>query len=97
MKSTGEKFRQLKVAVFSKESRVDDCLGNGKVEIVETLKTGEFDGECSLSLFSFAPPLSFVGNRDPLIGWLDSRLDRWIQRMRCSMCCRGGLLSGNSF
>ncbi|EGN99131.1 hypothetical protein SERLA73DRAFT_17409, partial [Serpula lacrymans var. lacrymans S7.3] len=35
--------RTLEVSVWSKETRKDDCVGQAKVDIKETLKTGEFD------------------------------------------------------
>ncbi|KAG6865896.1 hypothetical protein C0991_010729 [Blastosporella zonata] len=43
MKQLVEKFRKLEVACFAKESRSDDILGKGEVDIADTLKTGEFD------------------------------------------------------
>jgi len=34
----------LEVKCWSKERKEDECLGTGKIDIGETLKTGEFDG-----------------------------------------------------
>ena len=45
MKNTAEKYRKLEVACYCKESKTEDLLGNGAVDITETLKTGEFDGK----------------------------------------------------
>ena len=44
MKTATGKFRQLEVTCFAKESKSDDSLGSGTLDITETLKTGEFDG-----------------------------------------------------
>ncbi|KAJ8487820.1 hypothetical protein ONZ45_g14192 [Pleurotus djamor] len=49
MKNSAEKYRELKVSCWSKESRNDQNLGEGKVNINETLKTGEFDDWVGLS------------------------------------------------
>lgn len=43
-KDDTEKHRTLELACYSKEPRSDDLLGKGKVNITETLKSGEFDG-----------------------------------------------------
>lgn len=45
MKSSADKYRKLEVSCFAKEHRSDDILGKGTVDISETLRTGEFDGE----------------------------------------------------
>lgn len=45
MKDSATKFRELKVSCWSKEPRTDEKLGEGKIDIAETLKTGEFDGK----------------------------------------------------
>ncbi|KIY44748.1 hypothetical protein FISHEDRAFT_50626, partial [Fistulina hepatica ATCC 64428] len=45
-----EKTRTLHVSCWSKELREDDCLGEGTVDITNTLKTGEFDDWVPLSL-----------------------------------------------
>ena len=37
--------RQLEVTCWRAESREDEEIGKGKVDISDTLKTGEFDGE----------------------------------------------------
>ena len=37
--------RQLEVACWRAEPRDDEEIGKGKVDISETLRTGEFDGE----------------------------------------------------
>ena len=44
-KSVSDETRKLEVACYSKEPRSDDLVGRGEVDISETLKTGEFDGE----------------------------------------------------
>ncbi|KAF4597482.1 hypothetical protein EYR40_007941 [Pleurotus pulmonarius] len=49
MKDAAAKFRELKVSCWSKEPRTDEKLGEGKIDISETLKTGEFDDWISLS------------------------------------------------
>jgi Ca2+-dependent lipid-binding protein len=38
--------RMLEVTCWRAESRGDEEIGKGKVDINDTLKTGEFDGEC---------------------------------------------------
>ena len=43
--SKGKKVKTLKVACYSKEARVDAIVGEGELDISETLETGEFDGE----------------------------------------------------
>jgi Ca2+-dependent lipid-binding protein len=43
-KEGGEKNRVLEVSCWASEPKVDEVLGTGKVDITETLKTGEFDG-----------------------------------------------------
>jgi hypothetical protein len=45
MKDTSAKHRKLEVACFAKEHRSDDILGKGTVDLTDTLRTGEFDGE----------------------------------------------------
>ncbi|KAH9989443.1 C2 domain-containing protein, partial [Russula vinacea] len=42
--------RTLTVSVFSEEKKDDELLGEGTVDISETLKTGEFDDWVPLSL-----------------------------------------------
>lgn len=51
-KNPSEKNRTLEVSCWSKESKVDDNLGQGKVDISDTLKSGEFDGSFFTSYFS---------------------------------------------
>ena len=48
LKEASDKTRKLEVCCYSKEPRQDDLVGRGTVDISETLKTGEFDGESSL-------------------------------------------------
>jgi Ca2+-dependent lipid-binding protein len=43
-KDSSEKNRSLEVSCWAKERKTDDLLGQGKVDISETLRTGEFDG-----------------------------------------------------
>ncbi|KAI3613803.1 calcineurin temperature suppressor cts1 [Moniliophthora roreri] len=43
MKNDSTKFRMLETACYSKERRDDDLLGEGKVDISDTLQSGEFD------------------------------------------------------
>lgn len=38
--------RQMEVACWRAESKDDEEIGKGKVDISDTLRTGEFDGEC---------------------------------------------------
>jgi hypothetical protein len=45
-----EKNRTLEVSCWAKERKVDDLLGQGKVDITETLQTGEFDGTLHIFL-----------------------------------------------
>lgn len=45
MKADGAKNRTLEVSCWAKEPRDDDLLGKGTLDISETLRTGEFDGE----------------------------------------------------
>ena len=35
----------MKVSCFAKEPSKDDLIGAGELDITETLRTGEFDGE----------------------------------------------------
>ncbi|KAJ3572554.1 hypothetical protein NP233_g3008 [Leucocoprinus birnbaumii] len=49
-KAVSEKTRKIEVSCFSKESRSDDLLGRGTVDISETLQTGEFDDWVSLDI-----------------------------------------------
>ena len=44
MKNSATKYRKLQAQCWSKEHRDDDMLGEGSLDITETLKTGEFDG-----------------------------------------------------
>ncbi|EEB94440.1 hypothetical protein MPER_06747, partial [Moniliophthora perniciosa FA553] len=43
MKNDSTKFRTLEAACYSKERKDDDLLGEGKVDISDTLKSAEFD------------------------------------------------------
>jgi hypothetical protein len=43
-KDASEKNRILEVSCWAEEPKQDDLLGQGKVDISETLRTGEFDG-----------------------------------------------------
>ncbi|KAL0573574.1 hypothetical protein V5O48_008388 [Marasmius crinis-equi] len=43
MKNTSAKHRKLEAQCWSKEHKDDDMLGEGTLDITETLKTGEFD------------------------------------------------------
>ncbi|KAG7451079.1 uncharacterized protein BT62DRAFT_827909, partial [Guyanagaster necrorhizus] len=43
MKGTADKYRKLELSCWSKEPRTDELLGQAKIDISETLKTGEFD------------------------------------------------------
>ncbi|EKM58259.1 uncharacterized protein PHACADRAFT_252455 [Phanerochaete carnosa HHB-10118-sp] len=44
----GKKPIVMEVSCWSKESRTDDVVGKGELDISETLRTGEFDGELVL-------------------------------------------------
>ncbi|KAL1741443.1 C2 domain-containing protein, partial [Schizophyllum fasciatum] len=50
MKNAADKFRKLQVTCFAKESKSDDSLGSGTLDVSETLKTGEFDDWIPLKL-----------------------------------------------
>lgn len=45
MEATSDKYRKLEVSCYAKEPKSDDILGQGIVDITETLRTGEFDGQ----------------------------------------------------
>ena len=56
-KAVSDESRKLEVACYSKEPRQDDLIGIGSVDISETLKTGEFDGEQhSHGLYALSSP-----------------------------------------
>ena|ERR1700729_1090822 len=44
LRDSAEKNRTLEVSCWAKEHKTDDLLGQGKVDITETLRSGEFDG-----------------------------------------------------
>ena len=46
---SGIDTRTLKVSAYSKERRMDELLGEGQVDVSDTLRTGEFDGMRNLS------------------------------------------------
>lgn len=50
-KDASKNNRTLTISVFSEEKKEDSLLGEGSVDITDTLKTGEFDGLPPLSLF----------------------------------------------
>ncbi|KAF8235794.1 hypothetical protein L208DRAFT_1391890 [Tricholoma matsutake] len=50
MVNTAEKHRKLEVACYCKESKSEDILGHGSVDITETLKNGEFDDWIPLNI-----------------------------------------------
>ncbi|KAJ7116429.1 hypothetical protein C8R44DRAFT_879800 [Mycena epipterygia] len=43
MKETAEKFRKLEVSCWAKEPKKEENIGQGSIDLSETLKTGEFD------------------------------------------------------
>lgn len=45
-KGTAKKYRELEVSCFAKEHRDDTLLGEARVDMTPTLKSGEFDGMC---------------------------------------------------
>ena len=49
----------MEVSCWSKEPRSDDLVGKGELDITETLRTGEFDGE-SVSLTTCPHRTEFV-------------------------------------
>ncbi|KAF8273320.1 C2 domain-containing protein, partial [Lactarius quietus] len=49
-KDASKNNRTLTISVFSEEKKDDELLGEGSVDITETLKTGEFDDWVPLSL-----------------------------------------------
>ncbi|KAF8589376.1 hypothetical protein K439DRAFT_1628818 [Ramaria rubella] len=50
LEASGMDGRMLKVSAYSKESKTDELIGEGKVDISETLKKGEFDDWVKLEL-----------------------------------------------
>ncbi|KAJ7911503.1 hypothetical protein B0H13DRAFT_2009752 [Mycena leptocephala] len=50
MKGTGDKSRKLEVSCWAKEPKKEDSIGQGFVDLAETLKTGEFDDWVSLEV-----------------------------------------------
>ena len=56
--------RTLTVSVFSEEKKDDELLGEGTVDISETLKTGEFDGAST----PFSSHVAVVGSTSGKIG-----------------------------
>ncbi|KAJ7284587.1 C2 domain-containing protein, partial [Mycena rebaudengoi] len=48
MKDSAEKYRKLEVSCWAKESRKEENIGQGHIDLTETLKTGEFDDWISL-------------------------------------------------
>ncbi|KAF7375206.1 C2 domain-containing protein [Mycena sanguinolenta] len=73
IRNTGDKFRKLDVSCWAKEPRKEDKIGQGYVDLTETLKTGEFDdwvplemngvsrGEVYLEMTYFANAPASVG------------------------------------
>ena len=57
-KEASDKTRKLEVCCYSKEPRQDELVGRGTVDITETLKTGEFDGEFSVCLSQGPTPIA---------------------------------------
>ncbi|KAJ7671581.1 hypothetical protein DFH06DRAFT_119272 [Mycena polygramma] len=43
LKGAGDKFRKLEVSCWAKEPKKEENIGQGFVDLTETLKTGEFD------------------------------------------------------
>ncbi|KIK62485.1 hypothetical protein GYMLUDRAFT_198242 [Collybiopsis luxurians FD-317 M1] len=52
MKDTAQKYRQLEASCWAKEHKDDALLGEAKVDMTPTLKSGEFDEWVSLSTSS---------------------------------------------
>jgi hypothetical protein len=50
-KDASKNNRTLTISVFSEEKKDDELLGEGSVDITDTLKSGEFDGVPPFSLF----------------------------------------------
>jgi predicted transposase YdaD len=50
MKDSAEKYRKLEVSCWAKESRKEENIGQGHIDLTETLKTGEFDGRSLCTL-----------------------------------------------
>lgn len=48
-KNTAKKYRELVATCWAKEHSNDTPLGEGKVDMTPTLKSGEFDGMNPLS------------------------------------------------
>ncbi|KAJ3834987.1 hypothetical protein F5878DRAFT_664279 [Lentinula raphanica] len=65
MKSTTNKFRELEVSCYAKEHRDDTLLGEAKVDMSTTLKSGEFDGMCCLLNGPAPPQFSLLAPPNP--------------------------------
>ena len=55
---TSDKARTLQASCWSVEPRGDESVGEGQMDISETLQTGEFDGMC----YNFANQSNLVHN-----------------------------------
>lgn len=84
MKDSSQKFRQIDVSCWAKEHKTDDPLGQGKVDIADTLRTGEFDGERRSFLINNSMNISHMY---PLTRLGEARSER---------CSAGGDVSGNN-
>ena len=61
-KDASKSNRTLAISVFSEEKKEDELLGEGSVDVTDTLKSGEFDG-APVSLFSY---YGFTHSKDRL-------------------------------
>jgi Ca2+-dependent lipid-binding protein len=53
LNNSGEKYRTLEISCWAKENKEDDMKGTAKVDILETLQTGEFDGMSGFVAMNF--------------------------------------------
>jgi Ca2+-dependent lipid-binding protein len=69
-KDSSEKKRTLEVSCWAKEHKADDLLGQGKVDIGETLRTGEFDGaRLSIHILCFDLSIFQTGSNSKRTGY----------------------------
>jgi len=68
-KDPSKSNRTLTISVFSEEKKEDELLGEGTVDITDTLKSGEFDGAPH---FPFSPPGCCMLNIQDRLGAIES-------------------------
>jgi len=79
MKSTKSKHRKLEVACYSDEPRPlpDQLLGKAVVDLSDTLKSGEFDGELLILSSSRGRLMTLIQNGS-ISMWTVSSVERFI-------------------